>query len=73
MIKHYCDLCKKEITEYDERIVDNVLLPSTIVGTKDVFVIDYAECEICMKCAETLVETTRQLKQGKGVEYVEKK
>ena len=73
MIKHYCDLCKKEIMADDERIVDDVLLPSVIVGTKDVFVIEYANCEICMKCAETLVETTRQLKQGRGVVYVEKK
>lgn len=73
MIKHYCDLCKKEITSDDERIVDDVHLPSVIVGTKDVFVIEYANCEICMKCAETLVETTRQLQMGRGVVYVEKK
>lgn len=73
MIRHFCDLCKKEITADEEQIVDEVQLPSVIVGTKDVFVIEYVNCEICMKCAETLVETTRQLKMGRGVVYVEKK
>ena len=72
MIKHFCDLCGKEISGISR--VDDVTLLRSLVKTQFSTIPEHETgCEICVSCANILINTISAIKSGRGVKYVEKK
>lgn len=73
MIKHFCDICHKEISGTGR--IDNVTLLTDLIimGQFAIQPSHETKCEICVSCAKTLVETVEEMRKGRGVVYVEKK
>lgn len=72
MIKHFCDVCGEEVEGISR--VSNVTLLSGLIDAQ--FYTDPlhdTDCELCIKCANTIIKTVEMMKKGKGVTYVEKK
>lgn len=72
MIKHFCDICGKEISGISR--VSDVTLLCNIVESQFTTLPDHETgCEICVSCAKTIIDTVSAMKRGRGVIYVEKK
>lgn len=72
MIKHFCDICGKEVTGIN-RIEGVTLLSDLLLAQFATMPTHETECELCISCAKTIIDTIKQMKKGRGVVYVEKK
>ena len=72
MIKHFCDICGKELIENDT-ISDVTLLTDLHCAQFYTFPEYKQNCEICVSCAQIIIDTIKMMKKGRGVIYVEKK
>lgn len=72
MIKHFCDICGKEVIGIN-RIEDVTLLSDLVLTQFSTLPAHETGCELCTSCAKTIIDTIKQMKKGRGVVYVEKK
>lgn len=71
MIKHFCDICGKELIEANT-VSDVTLLTGVMCAQFCTLPTQENNCELCITCANTLIDTIKQMKRGRGVVYVEK-
>lgn len=72
MIKHFCDICGKELSG-NNGITDVTLLTDLQLTQFNTLPTHETKCEICLSCARTVIATIKEMRKGKGVVYVEKK
>lgn len=68
MIKHFCDICNKEISS-SSRVNDVTLLVKLNFSQFAVSAEHDDNCELCITCANTIIRTIDMMKRGKEVIY----
>lgn len=68
MVKHFCDICGKEISGIS-CVTDVTLLTGLIETQFNTLPTEKGGCEICVSCANTIIRTIDMMKKGKEVIY----
>lgn len=69
MLKHFCDVCGKELDVSNTALSDTSLIERDLDGLCNIIYRTKIHAEICEDCAFTLCRVMIALKEGKEVIY----